>query len=116
MAGVRKRAFRWATLGGIVLAVAAVLLVGWKGLSRGGPLDPARSAWTSGHWREALCLANDRLRNEPNDLDARWLSARASASLRSDASTVAQDLRLGGDGATPENDFLLGDTLVRQGR
>ena len=113
--GTRKG--RWVAAGAACAGILA-LVVGWAVARRGtpGPLDEARASYRAGAYREALTRANARLRDAPGDADAMRISARASARLGRDAAALDLFQRLGSDGAAGEDLFLLGNTLIRQGR
>src|SRR4051794_8843906 len=107
-----NRKVRFATaVAGVLAAVVGLTLVSRKSP---GPLDEARDSYRAGAYREALSLANRRLREVPDDSEALRISARASARLGRDAAAVELFQRLGSDGAAGEDFFLLGNTLIRQ--
>ena len=80
------------------------------------PLERAGSAYHQGRWRDALSLADKRLKENGNDREALRLMARASARLQHDQMTTALYLKLGSENVQAEDLFLLGEGLMRQAK
>ncbi len=99
---------------GIALLVAAGIGVArvWRLPAR--PLAQGWAAYQEGRWRDALRLANQRLKDDRSDREALRLLARASARLQLDQVTADFYVRLGQENAQAEDLFLLGDGLMRQ--
>src|SRR5271166_2525388 len=104
------------------IALAAVLtatglgVAGMRQWSAHSRLERGWSAYRESRWRDALSLANQRLKEDKNDREALRLRARASARLQHDDITIAGYVRLRSEDAQAEDFFLLGEALFRQGQ
>src|SRR5689334_10991905 len=98
-----RRCRRWVKL--VLVAVLAAAGIGVAGIVwlRSTPLERGRAAYREGRWRDALNLANERLKADSNDREALRLSARSSARLQRDQATVAMYVRLGSENAQAED-------------
>ncbi len=99
-----------------VLTATGLAVAGMRWWSAHSTLERGWSAYRESRWRDALSLANQRLKEDENDRGALRLSARASARLERDPTTVALYQQLGSEDAHAEDFFLLGETLLRQGQ
>lgn len=111
---------RWPILVGFLLvSFTVVAIVAWTidlGSLSAGPNDPAAKAYEAGDWSTAARLANERLRQEKNDIDALRLLARATARQGKDElATALYENRVKIDGMEAEDHFLLGQMIARQG-
>jgi tetratricopeptide (TPR) repeat protein len=99
--------------GFMVLAVLSAAVGIWAWNRPVSPVTLARSAYARGEWKEAAKLARDHLKGAPDDRDALRLLARSMGRTQ-EAGAAAIYWRLGGEGAEPEDYFLLASTLLRQ--
>lgn len=83
----------------------------------GASAEAGLVGYHQGRWRDALSLANQRLKEDGNDREALRLMARASARLQRDQmATVLYTCGWGSENAQAEDFFLLGEELLRQGK
>ncbi|WP_422924103.1 tetratricopeptide repeat protein [Singulisphaera sp. PoT] len=99
---------------GMLVALATALWAA-RSVRRPSPADLGREAYDRGDWAMAADEARSRLKSGPDDTDALRLLARASA--RRGRETTAEGIyrRLGTSAMEPEDLFLLGRSLLRQG-
>ncbi len=97
------------------LLLGAVLLATWVGFRR-SPSSLGIMAYARADWETAAEQARSRLKVEPNDREALRLLARASSRRGRDNTAEGIYRRLGASAMEPEDLFLLGRALLRQGR
>ncbi len=76
----------------------------------------ADAAYARGDWETASLLARRRLKQVPDDRAALFIAARAAARQDRDQTALTLYSRLNGSAMQPEDHFLLGRALSRNGR
>ena len=109
-----RRRLVWIAFAAVLMATGLGVAGMWR--SAHSTLERGRSAYRQSRWRDALSLANQRLKEDRNDREALRLSARSSARLQRDPTTIELYVRLGSEDAHAEDFFLLGEALQRQGQ
>ncbi len=105
-------------VGSLAIGMVAFGLLLWSTSRSGGagPNQEAEEAYARNDWAEAAKLANDRLRNEKNDVEALRVLARSMARQgKDDLATAIYENRVKLDGMQAEDRFLLGQMIARQG-
>jgi tetratricopeptide (TPR) repeat protein len=115
--GEKRRIWLWVALPSLLLVVGIVATPAVRrGLSAVDPLEQARAAYGHKDWSKAADFARTRLKAEGGDIEALRLLARSSVRLGRDGAAVSiYNDRLGAQGMLPEDRYLVGLTLARQG-
>ncbi len=101
-------------LGLLAVAIAALAAYTWTRSRQPGLLEQARAAYARGDWRETAVLADRRLKETPDDLEAlRWV-ARGTARQDHDQAALQMFSRAG-KALDPDDRYLCARAMARLG-